>query len=665
MTEPTDTFVAEVQRLTDRYPVELKFFKDVFLWGGSTKGCYTRRFYETANINGLIIPKWMPLTTKGNYQRLYDALVNSLAEKHLDFENFCRSRGDKDRLAPEMWESAFWVGTMAGTRTPTHTIDIDLHDQIGWYSIPTRWHSSRTESVDGPYSYRDIPVVRPNPRFYQIAKIVHDSFPNRIWAFSSGSLGFAVWKLFSKPDLTHVVHRKVAARLMKVGLPWLEHYPLPVKSSAKLGKCHRRPCGADSGIITPSGVITDPIEQIRWFMQPQGTPSFDRIVFEHVNALMRSYRAFLSLGESVDHNRIARHDKVQLVQECWQVVEDVKKWLKEGCPIDPSIVWPEGQDTKETSSLCTHILNSTVVEAVEGEEEVEEKGSVLGNGLFPDSFWNADLPQIIESGQWLSFVKFVVENGFPVEDKFFDIISTLAKWFLFVEFYGCGEDQTIALLTTFVLTRHNGKVSRLSTGDHDVIEQIARIVKSVSDSSEKGASFFEDIRRKRATGRYAHTWNFAAEILRSSQDPNVSEIHTTSDITDVQNGELESGWTYIEDNTPLPDFVVEKIRTEFQRAGRQIRKRNGEFPVISAITRFFNYLLSGRKPGQRRCGRELLKKMGFNSRGLDRTAVINLLVKAGLVIRDGYSPRRKSTLWVLTDVDVYLEHRAERRTSSS
>ncbi len=652
--------VADVQRLTDRYPEELKFFKDVFLWGSSTKGCYTRRFYETANINGLIIPKWMPLKTKGGYQRLYGELVDSLAEKHLDIENFCQSRGDKDRLAPEVWESAFWVGTMAGIRTPTHTIDIDLHDQVGWYSVPTRWRSSRTESVDGPYSYRDIPVVRPNLRFYQIARIVHDNFPNRIWAFSSGTLGFGVWTLFSKPEITHVVHRKVAAILQQVGLHGLEHYPLPV-TSAKLGRCHRRPCGTDSAIITPSGLITDPIEQIRWFMRPRGTPSFDRIVYEHVNALMRSYRAFLSLGESIDHSRLSRHDKVQLGQECWQVVEEVKKWLKDGCPIDPSIVLSEGQDEERTTSLCTHILNSTVEESVEGEEE---KGGVrepvAGNGLFPDSFWQADIPQIIESGQWLSFVKFLVTNGFPVEDKFFDIVSTLAKWFLFVELHECDESATIQVLTAFVLTRHNGKVSRLSAGDHDVIEQIARIVKSVSDSSEKGASFFEDIRRKRATGRYTHTWNFAAEILRRSQDADFSDVHTSPEISDVQDGELESGWTYIPDNTPLPDFVVERIRTQFQRAGRQIRKRNGEFPVINAITRFFNYLLSGRKPGQRRCGRELLAKMGFNSRGLDRTAVINLLVKAGLVIKDGYSPRSKSTLWVLTDVNVYLDHRASR-----
>ena len=73
---------------------------------------------------------------------------------------------------------------MAGKYTYNDCIDIDSHELIGWNSVPTRWHPKHLgEVLPGPISWRAVPVIRPSLRFFQIAKVVHDNFPNRIWTF--------------------------------------------------------------------------------------------------------------------------------------------------------------------------------------------------------------------------------------------------------------------------------------------------------------------------------------------------------------------------------------------------------------------------------------------------------------------------------------------------
>ena len=273
--------------------------------------------------------------------------VDSLVEKHLDFERFCRTSHYPDRMAPRDWETAFWLAMMAGAKTYAHCIDLDSHDIIGWNPVPTRWHESKTGWVAGPYSYRYLPVVRPSLRFFQIAKVIYDHFPNRIWSFSSANCGLAVWEIYSSPKFNHNVFPAVEQRLQAAGLNGVEHYPRPPRSPGSLGKCHRRPCGMDSGIITCNGVIADPIEQIRAFMNPPPTPPFETILAIYWERLEAMYGLFLSQGESPQHTHLTKDEKQSLVESCQQVIASVKEWSRGGYILDWDLINNEVSHSNE------------------------------------------------------------------------------------------------------------------------------------------------------------------------------------------------------------------------------------------------------------------------------------------------------------------------------
>jgi hypothetical protein len=649
--------------LMTSYPEELQFFKRIFVWGCSHDCFFTRSFYEETVIDGpstrglteqegqlgftsgFLIHRWRPYRTKQQKpQKLYPALVDSLVEKHLAFDNFCRSCSPKDRLKPQDWETAFWLGSVAGPRTWTSTLDIDLHERLGWITTPTRWHQPGRHS---PHDTRYLPVPRPSLRFYMQAKLVYDAFPNRIWSFSSGSLGLAVWQLFSAPELTHVLDRKIRTRLKACGLGGLEHYPTPKHPRAMFGRPHRRPCGMDSGIITANGVLTDPIQQIRWFMSPGETPPFETIIHQHISAVRLAFECFLEGGGSEDHRPLNLEERKKLVAQGEETLSQVSEWLDDGCPVDARLISQGRANNPDLVispvELGTDILNSTGV--VVGNNRGKKKESLpedLEN--VPSCFLSVDLPSIIEQGLWFEFVRFLAQHGFPAEDKVFEIIGTLARWFLFVELYDRPDSETIAVLTAYVTKYHNDKISRLKSNQvNEVISQIPRIVAQVRRSTDGEFGCFEDIRRKRATGRYRHSWTFVPEIMGFG-----AKVPTPNPETFGQKSEDSPGWTYVPDDTPLPDFLVQKIFKTFRQAGRQMRQApDGKRPVLVAITRFINHLNTGQ--GSRRCSIQLLQQMGFPSSGKDLQKITGLLVKAGIVARGGYRPKSCSRLWILAD----------------
>lgn len=651
------------------HPEELQFFKRIFVWAGSRECFFTRSFYEETVVDGcrtrsfneeerqlgstrsgFVIPRWRPYRTKqGTPQKLYPELVDSLVEKHLAFNNFCRSCSTNDRLKPQAWETGFWLGTVAGPRTWTSALDIDLHERIGWYSTPTRWYQPER---DAPHDTRYLPVPRPSLRLYMQAKLVHDAFPDRIWAFSSGSLGFAVWRVLPEPELTHVLDRKIRSRLTAIGLQGLEHYPAPKNPRATFGRPHRRPCGMDSGIITPTGVLTDPVDQIRWFMAPGQTPSFDTLVREHISAVRKTYECFLQSGGSEDHRQLNPTARADLVGEAEETLGQVEKWLDKGSPVDPEFLeFPKSigpERAEQAPKLGTDIINSTCVVGGLIEGDSDRKSTVDNNEHTspcpapqrPASFYSVDLPQIIEQGLWLEFVHFLVVEGFPANDKFFEIVGTLAKWFLFVELFDRPESETIHILTTYVLSQHNSKISRIDRQPDEVISQISRIVTFIKTSTDSTGGCFEEIRRKRAMGRYRTLWTFGPKILGTEPESSFSAVKPAKPGSDQ--------WQYQPDDTPLPEFLVQKIIESFRETGRQIRRgRDGKQPVLVAITRFVNYLNAGQ--GSRRCSIKLLQQMGFPSRGRDLQKIMHLLVKAGIVSRGGYLSRSRSRLWILAE----------------
>ena len=651
-----------LRTLAELHPKEIAFFKKRFVWSNNTSGCYVRHRYEKLVIPLVMtIPKWCPVKTRGEWQHLYPAMVDSLVEKHLDFEKFYKLHPPRDRFSPNTDETAFWFGMMAGEMTYNDCIDLDSHDQIGWNPVPTMWHSSRTGSVDGPYSWRHVPVVRPSLRFFQIAKVIHDHFPNRIWAFSSANFGLGVWKISDQPEPTHVVHRKIEASLQAAGLT-VEHYPMPALSG--LGRCHRRPCGMDSAIITDHGLITDPIHQIRAFMSPPNTPSFQTILEACCDGLRRSYDVFLKEGESIDHKLMSGEEKQFLVESCLDVLEVVEAWARSGYSIDRALI-------------------TEVPKAVEDHEDVGDNGNidldecgfetepVKVSDDFPEIFWQASLKAVNKSAQWVQFVEFLVNTGVPTDDKFNQVIMTLARWFGFVELFGEDADRIKTVLRRFALTKHNNKVTRLIVGhEEEVLSHVDRIVDHVlAHENSAGKELFARIRQKRATGQYKKNHFFESQILSnesispSSQQPLPSFYLICGGlISDSAPEEGESDWRCQPDHTPLPDEVMNRIRTAFQTAKRQIRidKETGRYSVLDSITRFFNYLFCGRKSGTRRASQDLLIQMGFPEKNSERDRIIAVLLADGLLHKGGYLATQKSRQWFL-DTSVVMAIHEDRQ----
>jgi hypothetical protein len=403
----------------------------------------------------------------------------------------------------------------------------------------------------------------------------------------------------------------------------------------------------DSGIITANGVLTDPIKQIRWFMSPGAKPPFETIINEHISAVRSAFACFLVGGGSEDHRPLNLEERKKSVAQGEETLSEVLQWLNDGCPVDADLL-SQGRAKNpdlviSPVELGTCILNSTGV--VVGNNR-EAKTESLPEDLedVPSCFRSVDLPSIIEQGLWFEFVRFLAQHGFPTVDKVFEIIGTLARWFLFVELYDRPDSETIAVLTAYVTKFHNDKISRLKSNQvNEVIGQIPRIVAQVRRSTDGEFGCFEDIRRKRATGRYRHVWTFGPEIMGFG-----AKVPTPDPETFGQKSNDLPGWTYVPDDTPLPDFLVQKIFQTFCQAGRQMRQSpDGKRPVLAAITRFVNYLNAGQ--GSRRCSIKLLQQMGFPSSGKDLQKIMGLLVKAGIVARGGYRSKSRSRLWILAD----------------
>lgn len=657
-----------LRTLAELHPQEISFFKKRFVWSSNTSGCYVRHRYEKLVIPLVMtVPKWCPVKTRGEWQHLYPALVDSLVEKHLDFERFFKTSRlgpSLDRLEPNADETAFWLGTMAGDQTHNDCIDLDSHDQIGWNPVPTMWHSSRTGCVDGPYSWRHVPVMRPSMRFFQIAKVIYDHFPNRIWAFSSANFGLAVWKVYDQPELTHVVYRKVGASLQAAGLT-VEHYPMPAKTG--LGKCHRRPCGMDSAIITDNGLITDSIQQIRAYMSPPKTPSFQTILEACCDGLRRSYDVFFKDGESMAHQRMSGDEKKFVVKSCLAILEDIKSWARAGCPIDHKLILEVQEVAEEHDDVGDGDQN---IGSCDSDFETD---SANVSDEFPDFFWQASLKAVNKSAQWVQFVEFLVNTGVPAEDKFNQVILTLARWFCFVELFGEDPDRIKAVLRRFALTRHNNKVTRLLAGqEEDVLSHADRIVDhALAHEDSDGKELFARIRQKRATGQYKKNHFFESQILRdernclSSPSQPISLFYLSCGglISDSAPEEDTSEWSYQPDDTPLPDEVMNRIRLAFKTSKKQIRrnKTTGRFPVLDSITRFFNYLVSGRKSGTRRAGQDLLIQMGFPEKNSERDRIIAVLLGDGLLHKGGYLATQKSRQWFLDSSVIMAMHEARQQ----
>ncbi|MCY2987025.1 MAG: hypothetical protein NTY19_04050 [Planctomycetota bacterium] len=301
-------------------------------------------------------------------------------------------------------------------------------------------------------------------------------------------------------------------------------------------------------------------------------------------------------------------DKTSLVESCQQVVETIKAWCHDGCPLDWDLInqaagqprvedrGDNGDEETEPPVPVAQPISEKCYPQIELRVPVVEpipETACPQQEDYPKCFYRADIQTIAGSSQWVQYVKFLIENGFPTEDKFCEIVSTLALWFGFVEFFGENRQRTKDILRTYVLSRHNNKVTRLITGEtQEVLEQINRIVDNVLDNEQvEGKELFARIRQKQSTGQYKQLYHFAPQIdadYSSSYTPNNQPLHLICGGLIEEEIEAETArdndtrWHYEPDLTPLPDDVISRIRTAFKIEKRQLRKdtTTGRYPNL-------------------------------------------------------------------------------------
>jgi len=633
----------QCRTLAEAFPEEIVFWKRKFLWAGSRKGFNIRTSYQD---------HWRPRKRRGvHLLPLFRELVDDLTEAHLDFEQFARNHDSKSLVRPAAEQLAFWVGTWAGDYTYSTTIDIDAHRRIGHAWLPARYHVDKWPDEEtrpgystwvSPYSHRWVPLTWIGLDYFKTARLIYGQFPERHWAFSSASLGLGVWEMFPKARKPLEASQEVREAIEKIGLD-LEVYPSPPRSQRSLGRQHRRPCGMDSGVITNAGVVTDPIEQIRLFMNPR-TPSFEAIV----RAVIDRSRYYHSYSHDPD-----------LWVEQYKEFQRVLAWMDCGFPDCESVI------ASGPPLLSRSISSALPTEEAKSELIIKQHESAKPAPL---CFRTCNLKEINDRHLWVEFVMYLAENGLPCEDSFVAVISTLAKWLWFYELYDLDPvdrfDRTVELLSAYIENKNNGFVTRLTNGDMDVFKHIERIVRQYTGNvNDRGRSTFMQMRIKRDTRQYKIEYKIA-DIIECST-PSTSLISNRSiscDLLTEVAEEEQSKWVYVPDDTPLPEELMRRVISGLKDNGINIRKNNdGEYPTIKAITRFINYLKDGGASGKR-ISQQLLEQMGFKNRTRER--IKKALYKMPVIHDGGYRSKSASRKYVLDHsvVEVFESLKADRKT---
>lgn len=625
--------------LSEEHPEEVTWFKKKLLWASNRGGFYTRTSYEEP---------WRPRKRMGTYMMaLYPQIVDDLAEAHLDFDRFSSGCDRGSPVAPRPEQLAFWCGTMAHPEYTYHNcIDIDAHRKVGRAYLPSRYHPDRWPDEDGrpayadwssPFINRRVPLTWIDLDYFKAARLVYERFPGRLWAFSSASLGLAIWRMYRKSMDPQDTFLEVTDGLRDLGLG-LEVYPRPAASEGSRGVQHRRPCGMDSGVITESGTVTDPIEQIRLHMNPV-TPSFEAIV-----------RAVIE--------RSRYHHRHSNFPDLWDAqrseFDRVLDWLEQGCPECES-VQERATAVRRTSrdiSPATYYGEDTVVESEPaGADAVDEARGV------PACFTNCDIAEVNRRHLWVDFVLFLADFGLPCEDSFLIAVSTLAKWLLYLEFYDLDDYERIGrtkhLLRQYVLSKHNGYISRLNNGlEREVLDNVDRVVEDCLRSvNDQGKRVFMEMRYRRDHGHYPTTYTIE-ERLESAGPYHPLPLPlcpiSCGRSSEASRGE-EDGWTYVPDDSPLPEDLERHIVQGLHACGLKIRKnKQGEYPTMKAITRLINYLKASKSLG-RRASQELLVQMGFPKVSKERERIKKILYKLPVIHDGGYRSKQASRKYILAD----------------
>lgn len=564
------------------------------------------------------------ICAKGKYKKSGEAYDRTccpaLIGKHLDYSRWKEVRGDRDH------PPNYWIAMNAGKKSAVKALDIDNKENLlGYYR-------------DGR---RDDSPIRPLPTLplahLQVVKRIYDAFPGHVWCISSATLGLHAWQKLPRALTIDAIHAGDRPRLKKIGLGGTEIHPM-------FGRCFRRPFGQDYFTVSEKGMLENWVQQLDYFEKVAEPPGFDRIYQALRSLLVKEWSGYLNsrtmakVSPTTDKPHLAKYFLGKNLFNSRQLDEDLKAtddWADQGFP--QSLAASEAVLT----DLCPVDIRRAQLPAADRprDKSPDEK---------PASGCDIDLSAVCD-GQWVQTCEQWARDGLPCHDSIFTVVSHLARWFWFIEFWDEPEDMRleniVRLLTEFVLAKHNGFVSRLDAGqEQDVVDQIRRIILSaVSKVDDSGKWWFMRIRQKRQSGQYKRVI-YLEPIIGMSLGEKAAEDSSSpssplglicwSDLRDIDKAsdrrrEAEQ-WEFPPDDNPLPDTLQERIEDAYRESGKRLYK-----PTLRKITCFINYL--HKKGGEARLGVKSLAKMGFPDG--DQRRHLEMLADAGIILKvKGYSP---------------------------
>jgi hypothetical protein len=183
----------------------------------------------------------------------------------------------------------------------------------------------------------------------------------------------------------------------------------------------------------------------------------------------------------------------------------VEGWLRAGCP---------GWKEPEEEGTCGLDLREP-----EDEEVLEQPVTDQVPG-FSYSVVFSQLGQTphLRSGEWARGLEYLAIHGLQEPASVGTVLYEMATFLYWVELFdltiGEREPRIVDLLKTFVRTKHNGMVDRLSNGhERQVMRQVEQAVQAVARNRYPGClEHFARIRQRRDRGQYAQVINLAPLI---------------------------------------------------------------------------------------------------------------------------------------------------------
>ncbi len=424
----------------------------------------------------------------------------------------------------------YWLGLRFGRKSMLKCIDFD-----------------NKSNVIGHYKCRDQrrPVVHLPLTHFKRMKRLYDAFPNHIWCVSSATLGLHVWEKLHALRSPEYIEEETRPKLKQIGLENTEVYPSP----STINNVLRRPFGLDYHTITDEGDLTDWIEQTNHFVTARRAPSFPRIVKSLLALAEREWEWCNQHGGLRPSRQTPFVTKRVLRMSALRAeVAEVASWVRAGCPDDPT-----------TSS--------------------DEASGPVGETMTVAP-WTPKPRTVPSPSRWTwAHVKALAREGVPEEHKLYQYLLLLARPLVWRDYFHLKVNERLARaeadLLFWVMTKHNGLVTRVQEGDHvDLRHEVRRQVRVAhEETSPSLQAFYAEMRER--DKQYPARVERVSDLIRNIQNSSSFPVCCRRISKEM-------------DDSPLPAHV-EGVLSRVVK-DKKMRRRDGEYPFVRFARRLLNAL---------------------------------------------------------------------------